>query len=51
MGILLHHLYNFMLKDFKIFVNQLRAKVHVFCVQNGIPVQIASEKVQRLKFF
>jgi len=51
MGILLHHLYNFMLKDFNFFVNKVRAKVHVFCVQNQIPVQFASGKVHKPMFF
>ena len=46
MGIFLHHLYNFMLKDFKFFVNEVWRKVQVFCVQNGIPVAFAQEKMQ-----
>ena len=51
MGIFRHHLYDFMLKDFDFFVNEVWRKVQVFCVQNGIPVGFAQEKIQCGGFF
>ena len=40
-----------MLKDFKFFVNEVWRKVQVFCVQNGIPVAFAQEKIQNGDIF